>query len=186
MEQLHQGEPSRPHFVEQPCGSNHPAPHMLWADGPQEEYQEETAYAGMQSDNMFHYETGMETAPVYQHDMNYQAPHIDQPTWEDSLPALTALTAPNQYEQTSTYSHTTYGAPQYHMPISQPSDYISAMYDNGVQPMGFTAGPPGNFDNGILFNPQGNDGVNDLLDFDMRHYKEALADVSGFSGGVWH
>jgi hypothetical protein len=73
------------------------------------------------------------------------------------------------------------------IPVAQPSDYIMAMYENDMQPLGFTAGPPagqynnnnncGVYDNGVLPN----------VDFDMSHYEEALADVTGFHGnmGVW-
>jgi hypothetical protein len=183
MDQPGDSEPIHRNFTEQPKLSVHPAPHDgLWANGLEEEYQEQIPYAGMQSDDMSHYAMGMETAPVYQSGMNYQALPDHQPTWEDGFPALTA---PNHFEQASTYSHTTYGTPHYHMPIAQPADYIMAMYDNGVQPMGFTAGPPGNHDKGMLFNAQGNNGMNDHLDFDMSHYEEALADMAGFSGGVW-
>jgi hypothetical protein len=72
------------------------------------------------------------------------------------------------------------------IPVIQPSDYIMAMYENDMQPLGFTAGPPagqyntnyGVYDNGAVPN----------VDFDMSHYEEALADVTGFHGtmgGIW-
>jgi hypothetical protein len=68
------------------------------------------------------------------------------------------------------------------MHIAQPSDYIMAMYENSMQPLAFTAGPP-------LGHYNGNYGAYEnapmpQLDFDMSHYEEALADMTGFAGAV--
>ena len=90
------------------------------------------------------------------------------------------------YDPSNGFAHGVFQPVHHGMPATQPSDYIMAMYENDLQPLGFTAGPPageynnnyGVYDNGALPN----------VDFDMSHYEEALADVNGFHGnmgGAW-
>lgn len=163
--------------------ATHPVPReTFWNGNVQVDSLGRTAYQTEMSEQTFQYATGMELAHAYQPGLNYQAPPQPQAAWQDdhATPA-----ASMQFDQGSAFAHSLYGAPQYHLPTAQPSDYIMAMYDNGIQPMGFTAGPPANHASGIPSNAQGNDGHFDPLEFDMSHYEEALADMAGFSGGVW-
>ena len=85
-----------------------------------------------------------------------------------------------------TFDASNYHAVHHGIPVAQPSDYIMAMYENDMQPLGFTAGPPaGQYNNNYeLYEGAALPNV----DFDMSHYEEALADVTGFHGnmgGVW-
>ena len=155
---------------------------LSWANTTQMDRIDRNPYSGLPSREVIQYAMAGDVMPVYQPGIAYQAIQQPQPTWEEnyeySIPAV-----PDYLEQAPSYS--LYGAPQYQLPAAQPSDYITAMYDNGIQPMGFTAGPPGSHANGALLEAQESHETLGHLDFDMSHYEEALAEMTGFSGGVW-